>query len=72
MAKQSGKAKNFEISLEELEEVVGSLEDGKLDLDDSLVLFEKGVGLYKDCKGLLDKAEKKISKLSESLREEEI
>lgn len=70
MAK-SKKEENFEENLEELEQIVEKLEEGKLNLDDSLKEFEKGIKLYKNCKTKLQSAEKKISVLTESLKEEE-
>ncbi|MBT4791050.1 MAG: exodeoxyribonuclease VII small subunit [Halobacteriovoraceae bacterium] len=63
--------KNFEGSLEKLEQIVGSLEQGELSLDDSIKKFEEGINLYKNCKDLLSSAEKKISVLTDSLNEEE-
>lgn len=62
----------LEKSLGDLEKLVDKLEGGDSSLDQSLALFEKGVSLYKDCKKELDKAEKKISKLTKSLKEEEL
>ena len=64
--------KGFEKSLIELEAVVQKLESGELTLEKSLVEFETGVSLYKECKSLLGKAEKKISRLTDSLKEEVI
>ncbi len=66
------KAKPFEASMDELEKIVSELESGELELSKSLDLFEKGVGLYKDCKTQLTVVEKKISELTESLKEEEL
>lgn len=63
--------KNFESSLLKLETVVSSLEGGELSLDESIKKFEEGIGLYKGCKELLGEAEKKISVLTDSLKEEE-
>ena len=63
--------KSFESTLTELEDLVSSLESGELELDVSIQKFEEGVSLYKNCKTLLNKAEKKISVLTESLKEEE-
>ena len=60
---------SFESSLEDLERLVSNLEDGELSLDESLKKFEEGTKLYKFCKDQLGKAEKKITKLSESLKE---
>tara|TARA_Y100000590_G_C15306846_1_gene858591 strand:- start:227 stop:439 length:213 start_codon:yes stop_codon:yes gene_type:complete len=63
--------KNFEASLEKLEAVVNSIENGNLSLDESIKKFEEGIKLYKSCKDLLSEAEKKITVLTESLNEEE-
>lgn len=71
MRSQKVSKKNFEGSLEKLEEVVSELEGGKLSLDDSIKKFEEGIKLYKSCKELLSQAEKKITVLSESLEEQE-
>lgn len=56
-------AENFEKSMAELEKIVESLEKGEVTLEESLALFEKGVGLSKTCQSILDKAEKKVSVL---------
>lgn len=71
MAKTKTDNKNFEKSLKDLEKIVEQLESGKLELDNSLLEFEKGVNLYKNCKDQLLKAEKKITVLTDSLKEEE-
>lgn len=68
----ANKDKSFEKSLMDLEKLVEKLETGKSGLEESLELFEKGVILYKDCKSKLDKVEKKIAKLSQDLKEEQI
>ena len=65
------KKKTFEQTLEELENIVTKLENGELNLDESIKHFEVATKLYKECKVELDKAEKKISVLTESLQEEE-
>lgn len=67
----AGKKKDtFEGSLESLEKIVEELESKDLPLEKSLEMFEEGVGLYKECKKHLDKVEKKVAKLSESLEED--
>lgn len=68
----TNKKDTFETSLEKLEQIVGELESKELDLEASLEMFEKGVMLYKDCKKHLEKVEKKINKLAENLKEEEV
>jgi exodeoxyribonuclease VII small subunit len=50
----------FEACLRELEETVERLEAGDLPLEESLALFEKGVGALKRCHALLDQAEKRV------------
>ncbi len=68
----STKDENFEKIIINLEKIVSELETGELGLQQSLTRFEEGVKLYKKCKGELDKAEKKISVLTEGLKEEEL
>jgi exodeoxyribonuclease VII small subunit len=63
---------DFEKNLKDLEQIVTALESGKLGLEDGLKKFENGVKLYKKCKEFLSQAEKKISLLSEDLKEEEL
>jgi len=51
---------SFEESLKKLETIVEQLEKGDLTLEDSLKLFEQGVGLSAACKKELDAAEGKV------------
>ncbi len=51
---------SFEDGLQQLEEVVGQLEDGDLPLEKSLELFEKGMKLSEDCRKRLQNAEAKV------------
>jgi exodeoxyribonuclease VII small subunit len=53
-------APTFEVSLDELEQVVKELEKGELPLERSLELFERGMLLSADCKKQLEEAESKI------------
>ena len=52
--------KTFEAALSRLEEIVRSMENGNAMLDESLTLFEEGVGLVKFCTKALDEAEQKV------------
>ena len=52
--------KTFESALGELELIVKQLEQGDLDLEESLKLFEKGVKLSRECRERLAKAERRI------------
>ncbi len=69
MPKEKESEKSFEAQLMELEALVKSLEAGELGLDESLVKFEQGVKLYKDCKKKLAEVDKKVRVLTESLKE---
>ena len=50
----------FEDSLRKLEGIVEQLEKGDLSLEDSIKLFEEGVGLSAACKKELEEAEGKV------------
>jgi exodeoxyribonuclease VII small subunit len=54
---------SFEESLKNLESIVEKLEKGDLSLEDSLKLFEEGVGLSAACKKELEEAEGKVEML---------
>jgi exodeoxyribonuclease VII small subunit len=54
---------SFEESLKKLETIVDQLEKGDLPLEESLKLFEEGVGLSAVCKQELDAAEGKVQSL---------
>jgi exodeoxyribonuclease VII small subunit len=53
----------FEGSLKRLEEIVAQLEGNKLDLEQSLEIFEEGVKLVRFCASRLDEAERRIEML---------
>lgn len=53
----------FEEQLKELEGIVERLERGDLPLEESLILFERGVGLSDACKAELDAAEGRVQVL---------
>jgi exodeoxyribonuclease VII small subunit len=54
---------SFEESLKKLESIVDKLEKGDLSLEESLKLFEEGVGLSAVCKKELEEAEGKVEML---------
>jgi exodeoxyribonuclease VII small subunit len=55
---------------DELESIVRSLESNQLELEDSLVLYERGVALLRSLKGRLDNAEQKVEVLMGNLEPE--
>jgi exodeoxyribonuclease VII small subunit len=54
----------FEDCLTRLEQIVGQLEAGTLSLDDSLRVFEEGIGLARHCAKYLADAERRIEVLA--------
>lgn len=55
---------SFEESIESLTEIVGKIEQGEIPLQESLEQYERGMSLIKHCRGILQKAEKRIEKIS--------
>jgi exodeoxyribonuclease VII small subunit len=54
----------FEDCLSRLEQIVGLLEAGNLSLEDSLKVFEEGIGLARHCARYLADAERRIEILA--------
>ncbi len=55
--------KTFEEALARLEQIIGELEKGELNLDESLKLFEEGIALARHCNAKLDEAQGKVEML---------
>ena len=62
MTKQD-KQMHFKEAFKRLEVIVGNLESGDLSLEESMKLFEEGIGLTDACKSRLEDAEQKIQLL---------
>ena len=60
------KKMNFEESMKKLETIVTELENGNLNLDESVKKFEEGMKMAKQCSNILEEAEKKITILLEN------
>ena len=56
--------RTFEQAVAEVEEIVGRLEGGKLELAQSLEEYQRGIGTLKECYELLSDAERRITLLS--------
>jgi len=50
----------FEAALQELERLVGALENGELPLEASLQTYERGMELLRHCQQTLSQAEQKL------------
>jgi len=55
----------FERAVEELEQLVDRLEHEDLTLEESLAVFERGIGLTRDCQKALEAAEQRVRILTE-------
>jgi exodeoxyribonuclease VII small subunit len=53
----------FEAALRELEGIVTRLEQGDVDLEDSIVLYERGQALRAHCEQKLKSAESRLEKI---------
>ena len=56
----------FEDQLEKLEEIVASLEDETVGLEEALKLFEQGMTLAKSCRSRLEEVEQRVRRLLET------
>lgn len=56
---------NFEESMKKLESIVNELENGNLNLDESVEKFEEGMKIAKQCNTVSEDSEKKITILLE-------
>lgn len=64
--------KTFEQKMSDIEKIIDSLDKKEIQLEQSLELFEKGIGLIRECQKALQTAEQNISILNnENIPDEE-
>ncbi|MEN6385479.1 MAG: exodeoxyribonuclease VII small subunit [Phycisphaerales bacterium] len=61
---------SFEQALNKLTDIVTKIENGQISLEQSLVQYEEGMDLIKYCRGILEKAEKRIEEISKKKEKE--
>ena len=54
----------FERAMEELESIVTKLEGGKVPLEESVTIYERGEALKRRCEELLRQAEARVDKIT--------
>ena len=54
----------FERAIEELELIVKRLEEGKVPLEESVAIYERGEALKRRCEDLLRQAEARVEKIT--------
>jgi exodeoxyribonuclease VII small subunit len=69
MAKAPGRFQDirelsFELALKELEQIVGRLERGDVELEESIAIWERGEALKEHCDRLLKAAEARVEKIT--------
>lgn len=57
-------ALTFEQAVERLEKIIAQIESGEIGLEQSIAEYEKGVGLIRRCREILDQAEQRVKQLS--------
>ena len=68
MAKQQQQQKqSFEQSMKRLEDIVQELENGEVQLENSLGLYEEGIALSESCMNQLSQAEIKLKHISKKM-----
>ena len=58
------KTLNFERAMEELETIVKRLEEGKVPLEESVAIYERGEALKRRCEELLKTAEARVERIT--------
>ena len=58
------KTLSFERAIEELETIVKRLEEGKVPLEESVTIYERGEALKRRCEELLRQAEARVEKIT--------
>ena len=55
---------SFEKAMDELESIVAKLEGGKVPLEESVAIYERGEALKRRCEELLRQAEARVEKIT--------
>jgi len=63
-AEAAGQPPTFEQAIEQLESIIEGIESGEVGLESSLQQYERGMKLIRHCRGVLERAEQRIEKLT--------
>ncbi len=72
MSKKTEPGIDFEKTLAELEQLVKTLEEGDLSLDESLSGFKHGIELTRQCQAALDNAQQTVELLTNTQDEDSL
>ena len=59
------KERSFEKAIDKLEDLIEQIESGEVGLEQAIEQYEQGQALIKRCRGILDKAERRIAELTQ-------
>ena len=59
------KEPSFEQAIDKLEDLIEQIESGEVGLEEAIAQYEQGQSLIKRCRGILDKAERRIAELTQ-------
>ena len=59
------KEPSFEQAIDKLEDLIEQIESGEVGLEEAIAQYEQGQALIKRCRGILDKAERRIAELTQ-------
>lgn len=59
------KEPSFEQAIDRLEDLIEQIESGEVGLEAAIEQYEQGQALIKRCRGILDKAERRIAELTQ-------
>ena len=62
--RSTDKEPGFEQAIDKLEDLIEQIESGEVGLEEAIAQYEQGQALIKRCRGILDKAERRIAELT--------
>ncbi|MGB1124172.1 MAG: exodeoxyribonuclease VII small subunit [Phycisphaeraceae bacterium] len=63
--RSTDKEPSFEQAIDKLEDLIEQIESGEVGLEEAIAQYEQGQALIKRCRGILDKAERRIAELTQ-------
>lgn len=61
---------DFESAVEQIEKIIERIESGEIGLEESIAQYERGVGLIRRCRQVLDRAEQRVEELTGQMQDD--
>lgn len=58
---------DFDTAMDQIEAIIEQIESGEIGLEEQIAAYERGAGLLRHCRGLLDAAEQKVQQIDGEL-----